>query len=492
MSSQPEIAVIYPLIETRGRAVDRVRSWTEQSLDPARYRVIVVTAGQDPVQDREAEGVLRPGDEMFAAPGGRDCDLWNAGVARSNTPWLVITEGHCSADKDCLAAASQWIAANPDGVVGNFEVDHDKSYLGARLAGPWFKSVEARWREPDTWRRIHRSGVIMRSDAFHNAGGFEAEYGQFAAPLLSARLHAAGTAFKDVPGARVLHWDDKRVRNHHYDTADYIYGEFAARFRNDQGFFEQYFEECVAWKNQLRFRRGTAGYALRALCVAAAHHPDSAPSLLRMMQPWAYAMTVGISSRVAIGRAITRVDEFVLERMPMPRNWRYRHFVKAHARAVRKARHECILRRMDRPMTDAAGQSPIDRFDPDCLTGVHAVATHEGRPFRWSEPVVFLRGFPADGEFELRIDTGAIRGDPLPHVIAVVAGGRELPRTFIASDRKGVLTICFPGDWVDAAKKGVVIILSPQCDAEGRWIGLPILSIECAAPGAEPSARDAA
>ena len=45
-ASDPQLAVIYPIVNVRGRAADRVRTWTQgQTLPRERYRVVVKVSG---------------------------------------------------------------------------------------------------------------------------------------------------------------------------------------------------------------------------------------------------------------------------------------------------------------------------------------------------------------------------------------------------------------------------------------------------------------
>jgi hypothetical protein len=70
------VTVVYPLTVVRGRAADRVRTWTHgQTLARERYRVVVASDGADPAQDREAQGLLGPSDTFLRVPGGVDAEL---------------------------------------------------------------------------------------------------------------------------------------------------------------------------------------------------------------------------------------------------------------------------------------------------------------------------------------------------------------------------------------------------------------------------------
>jgi pimeloyl-ACP methyl ester carboxylesterase len=201
------ITVVYPLVHVRGRAASRVRTWThEQTLARECYRVVAASDGADPSQEREVEALLGPHDTLIRMPGAPDAGLWNAGAARAGTPWLVFTEGHCWATPGCLEAVARWIATGPAEGAGNFLVGHDADHVVARLSRRWFGLVQARWRAPDEWPRVHRAGFAIRADAFEAVGGFEPEYGQLTgeADALVKPERQAYRLHQDVPGSRLL------------------------------------------------------------------------------------------------------------------------------------------------------------------------------------------------------------------------------------------------------------------------------------------------
>jgi hypothetical protein len=474
------VTVAYPLINPRGRAADRVRTWTHgQTLARGRYRVVVASDGADPSQEREVEALLGPRDELVRVPGAPDAALCNAGAARASTPWLVFTEGHCLADPGCLEALVRWVAASPAEAAGNFVIQHDGDHLLARLSRRWFGLIQARWRAPGEWPRVHRSGFAIRTDVFEAVAGFEPQYGQFAPPLLSARLHARGVAIGQIADAAVVHIDDERMRDHHADTADHGRGELAARSRADPVFFERYFGHAPIWANHPRLMA-------RAVLAAAIACPDRGRELAASLRSLAGATVVGVAPRVALHRLAIALDELAVERLPLPAGWQWSRFLRAHARVVHCAQLEWVRRHHALPAPPmASGRWPIESLGPDTIVGVHGLEEHGGRRFRWTEPVVLLRLAPPEGEHELRIETGGLRGRPREAVVAVVAGGRVLPRALLADDDEGTLVVRFPSRWSAAARNGIVLVCSPLVPArqgvsDPRRLGLPVLSVAIA------------
>jgi hypothetical protein len=476
------LTVLYPMFDLRGRAADRVRTWTRgQTLARDRYRVVVASDATAAAQEPEVAALLGPHDELLRLPGARDATLWNAAAARARTPWLVFTEGHCLADPGCLAAVARWIASVPGADAGNFTVGHDTSFLHGRLSQRWFDTIHARWREPGQWPRISRSGFVIRADAFQAAGRFEAEYGQFAPALLSARLHAGGARVGVVPDARVVHIDSD-MDNHHADTVNFVLGELHARSRNDPVFFARYFGHAPAWANQMRHRRSIAGAMARAVVTTALAHPGRAAELAGLLAPLATDMAVGTGPRAALHRLAVALDELAVQRLPLPAGWRFARYVRAHARVVHGTHLAWLARQAPLPAPPPApGRTTVDRLGPEAIVGVHALEEQGGRLFRWTEPVVLVRMAAAEAH-ELRIETGGIRGDPLDALLGVVVGGRALPPELATSDAAGDLVIRLPAAWSAAARRGVVLVCSPLRPARAgardrRRLGLPVFSI---------------
>jgi hypothetical protein len=193
-------------------------------------------------------------------------------------------------------------------------------------------------------------------------------------------------------------------------------------------------------------------------------------------------MTVGAAPRAALDRLAITLDEVAVDRLPLPARWRWARYLRAHARVVRQAGLEWLASQGPLPAAaPAPGRWPIDRIGPAEISGVHGLEEHGGRLFRWTEPVVLVRMALAEAH-ELRIETGGIRGDPLQALLAVVVGGRVLPRELSTSDGEGSLVVRLPAAWAAAARGGVVLVCSPLCPARAgstdrRSLGLPVLSI---------------
>src|SRR5262245_26663807 len=276
-NSAPQITVIYPMIELRGDRISPLRSWTrEQTLARDRYRVIAVFGEADRAQATAMEPLLGPNDELLPVPERGFAELLNAATARARTPWLVVTEGHCIAQPGSLDAVMRWIEANPDGQIGNFELTHLNDSIVTKLVARWYGDMLAQWSTPPNWPHAISGGFAIRASLLDEVGALEPAFEAFSPHVQSARLHSRGAKVMSIPGAAVLHLDERSMAEFCDSTARYTRGELIARSRIDPAFMERYFGNAYQWSNRTRLQRGTSLAMARAL-ITAARTPGGAP-----------------------------------------------------------------------------------------------------------------------------------------------------------------------------------------------------------------------
>ena len=472
------------MADVRGRAADRVRTWTHgQTLAREHYRVVVGSDATASSQEREVAALLAPNDEMFCVPHAVDAELWNAGASRAGTQWLVFTEGHCLAHPGCLEAVARWIAANPNAEVGNFTIDHDDDKPLAKLNRRWFGMIEAQWNAPGQWPRVHRSGFAIRTDVFRKVGGFEGDYSQFAPQLLSAHLHLRGIRVEAVPGASIFHEDDERMRDHHEATSDFVRGLIEARSRNDPAFFERYFGHGPILANYPFERTSVARQVARAIAAVALSNPRLAARLAFQMRPLAAALIAGPTARIMFHSPILPLEDAAIERLPLPAGWRWMAFLRSHQRATRLEYLKQVgARGLLRELPPILHQCPIEGLGPETIVGVHGLEEYQGRRFRWTEPFAILRPQLSESENELWIETRNLRGDPLSSLIAVILDGSVLPRRLLAATTDGTLIVRLPASFAAAAQRGIIFVFSAlkperHGSLDRRSLGLPIFSV---------------
>lgn len=478
----PNFTIIYPGIDVRGHAAEHLKAWAiHQSLPRDRYRIIAVLSLDSPDAE-EVQKLLGPGDTLLTGNYSTDIAMWNAGAAAAETPWVVFTEGHGLARPNCLQELDKWLASDPSADAGNFAIGHHDHYLMARLSRRWFGEQQARWQSE--WPRLHRAGFAIRRKVFDAVGGFQ-PYGQFGVPLLSALLDADGYRVETVPGTEVLHLDDETVYDHHFDTIDYVRGECRARCEHDPDFFEKYFGQDPHWQNHLvndpHVSRKTIVAALKAMLGKGMHNPEKMGSLFRVafsFLPKAFALP---EVKIALGEAITPIEEALLLEVPLPSEWRYRWFIAAHRRVVKTSRRKWIQERSKRPAPGICRLTEsIRELNADVLGGVHGLERHEGRDFRWTEPSFHLRFDAGEQIRKIHLDTGGLLGNAADSIVLTAVGDHPIGEDFISGCDDGLVSITIPAYLAKTLGEEGITLCCREAETspdESRKLGMPIFSV---------------
>jgi hypothetical protein len=279
------------------------------------------------------------------------------------------------------------------------------------------------------------------------------------------------------------------VRDHHGHSADFVRGEFRFRAEQDPEFCERYFGLPAEWGRRLGYRREVARVVARSLVAAAAgavaRGSRDAGWLLAELGRRLPVATAGAQPHIARDRlGITAVEQLI-ERTPLPDDRLLPWLVRGHARTQRLTRLRWIRDHVGPPSPPVrrTGTWSAEVLDGAELVGVHGLERHDGRPFRWTEPVALLRLAPPPGEHVVTIDTGALRGSPLDYVHGVYAGGRPVGREAIEAVDGRLSVRLSPRLAERAAVTGLSILSRPleprrHGSADPRRLGMPVFSAE--------------
>ncbi len=486
-----------PLTDARGDAVEHIRTWTHgQSLVRDRYQVAIASDGEQPEVDRAVAATLEPHDSFEVIAGASLLRLYNAAAAAASSPWLLVTENHCRGEPDCLERALEGIDETPGLEGARIGHGHVRPGVTGELGARWFDDVYAQWSRPDDWTRLNLAGFLIRRDAFESGGGLDERYGLFAPALLAAELSERGARLGDLSQARIRHVHVDAIGEHHGHSANWARGESEARTSLDPEFAERYFgHQHLLW-NRAAFRRPvarrTASILARELRRSALADRRDLRWLLGELGSTLPRATAGVRPGRSWARTVFRWNELAA-RIPWSRSRRYAHYLRAQDEVVRLTQLDWID---GHPGGDAPplspGIHPIESIPEGVIIDVHGLEQHDGRPFRWSEPVVTLRVDPSARGGELRIDTGELRASPRTSVIGAYLGEKRL-RSSGLSERGGILAVPIPdlpGDLTLVIRPLEAAGTEPR---DERGLGLPIFSLELlTASSAAPSSESRA
>lgn len=484
----PLLTVIYPIFDVRGDAVQRIQLWTQQQdLEPHRYRVLVVAGAAAELDEATLKKTLRDQDGILRIPGaGRDADYWNAGARAARTPWLLFVEAHGLPERDSLSALAGWIAANPDGAACNFRIGNLEGHRVAGLMKRWFAETHTGWAATSTWRRLHRTAFAIRRDVFEDAGPFEPEYGQFAPPLLSARMHDRGLAIAALPASGVMHDNSPEMSAHHDDTADYARGEMDARANNDSRFFEKYFGSSPFHGPDMILPARHARIMIRGLALAAWRRPVETFHLLKQALPFLPAALVSLRDRAKMLAGLTRADEYAVMHLPLAEETRWKRFLLAHHRVVRTEQMLWMARNPLPPLQIGLRKlAQIDTISQLAIVGLHALEHWNGEAFHWTKPAFLLRLAALDTKGTLTLETRNVGRIVSSSDIDIIVGGRVLPPEDVLLDDTGNIQVNIETRSARAGEIDVVVIVREVCEpptdsGPGRRLGLPLFSIDFA------------
>lgn len=482
------MTVIYPIFDVRGDAVQRIQLWTQQQdLEPHRYRVLVVAGAAAELDEATLKKTLRDQDGILRIPGaGRDADYWNAGARAARTPWLLFVEAHGLPERDSLSALAGWIAANPDGAACNFRIGNLEGHRVAELMKRWFAETHTGWAATSTWRRLHRTAFAIRRDVFEDAGPFEPEYGQFAPPLLSARMHDRGLAIAALPASGVMHDNSPEMSAHHDDTADYARGEMDARANNDSRFFEKYFGSSPFHGPDMILPARHARIMIRGLALAAWRRPVETFHLLKQALPFLPAALVSLRDRAKMLAGLTRADEYAVMHLPLAEETRWKRFLLAHHRVVRTEQMLWMARNPLPPLQIGLRKlAQIDTISQLAIVGLHALEHWNGEAFHWTKPAFLLRLAALDTKGTLTLETRNVGRIVSSSDIDIIVGGRVLPPEDVLLDDTGNIQVNIETRSARAGEIDVVVIVREVCEpptdsGPGRRLGLPLFSINFA------------
>ena len=291
------------------------------------------------------------------------------------------------------------------------------------------------------------------------------------------RAPAGRSRARRVP-RRGCHIQCDEIAEHHEHSADYTGGESEARSSLSAEFAERYFGyRPLVWNRRAlgrRHARRTSVLLVREIVRRAAGRRGDGRWLSREFASRLPEALAGIQPRRRLADLAFRWSEFVANSRWVPAERRYRAYLRAQERVTRLAQLRWIENRNEgTPPALHPGVHSIETIGEGTMVGVHGIESHDGRRFRWSEPVLTIRLSSPNGG-ELRIDTQGLRGAPLACVAAGYVGSRRLREGEIREDGSD-LVISLPGGSVELT---LLCRPLPAGRNERRLLGLPIASVE--------------
>ena len=467
--------MLLPLQDERETALASFGAWLDQSVDPSTYEIIVLAPGEDPEMEDEVRPLLRDQDRWIARPGRDEYELFDIGADAARGEYLFLTEAHCVPDRDCVETMLEELErTEADGIRGE-SVPDARGPLG-ELELEMFDEAQKREEDPEHWRKVLIHSLALRRAAFLEAGGTPSRYGDFCTWVLAISLHRNRMRMAYSPRPRVSHTYDGDLEHVAPFIRSFRRGEVL--YRSERPVEEQngYLEWVPEWERRLEYTRSGGWRALRA--TLALRHRGALAGMHRHLGAALFGPRVAIvGSRARAGAAARRArrgSDADVVRAPFRRFW---------SETSRLGVLEGLLE--TKPAPPAVDSNPgLTESWAGRAVGLHDVERSDGRPpFRWTAPLALLRvAVPGPGPRRARVELLPFQrpGD-----------AQANPRVAVDNCR---VPIHVSGDAIefdiDPGERWIALVCNPLRPRrhgvdDPRALGLPVRSLDFAAPGAQ-------
>jgi hypothetical protein len=438
-----------------------VRAWAErQTLTRDRYELILLAPGFQPELEREARSFAGPHDQWIERPGANEWELFNVGAEAARGRYVFLTEAHCIAEPECLAAMLTHLERTGGPGTRGASIGVSSSRLGELERIVYEEDLRV-GEQADHWSKVLIHSLAIRRDAYLNVRGFDVQLSDFAPWALSIALREHGYRLDYTPAPRVRHryTGELEVLSDH--IRDFVRGELRYLSSRPQEVWSRYLNPPPEWFSAAALTRSGARRLFRTALVAR----SAAPGMLRSAARHVAIAVGGPNAAVEAARAAAVLHRARVLALDGERQLRaYRQFWSACARWGRLEWIAANTGELARPRI-ARSALDIGGSAPPGAAGLYWPEKWGGRAFRWTEPVATIP-LAANGA---PVSFGAIELLPL-------RPPRELARLQVTVD----------GRPVRLERSSDCTSIHFEVRGPGvHWIGLacPPLAGACRAPG---------
>jgi glycosyltransferase involved in cell wall biosynthesis len=219
---KPLVSVVIPLPDHREQTFACLASFLNQTLAEGEVEVIVSCDGSHPQLAAEIASEFAQ-VRLLQRPGAEFMSLYNEAAAVAQGKYIFITEMHCVAEPDCLAAAIRHVeqgqltcaCVNSRGINANRFAACEQRILEEDLP---------RWLNADQGK-ISIRGFLLPREVWQQVGGFQRQYYHFAEVMMGRKLNALGCKIGYVQAGLVNHYNQAEIYHLTEELTDYGYGE---------------------------------------------------------------------------------------------------------------------------------------------------------------------------------------------------------------------------------------------------------------------------
>jgi hypothetical protein len=487
----PQLSVVIPFGDPRGDP-RYVKSWTRnQTCSPDAFEVIVVTHGECRKLDDQIRLHLRDTDRLVNCEANNRFECYDPGAEAATAPLLLLTEDHCVADPHCVEEvlrsqrADGWQAA----MLHSGHISRKRiGFIEERLYEEMF---ERYWSKADYWDKVRIRGFAVLREHYFAAGGLPGQYSLFAESWFSARLHKQGVRSAYLPRAIVRHVSLTTFRLMRHEVWGFRLGECAFHDTDKTQDLASYLEPSADFAQRYARQRRVARRAAYAIgCVA---WTALQARRLRMLGLLGRELLTRIADGIS-GSAWRAACSAVSSQIALVKYYFWCFSSARRLAAVRKYWEEisrcaqlwyCATHARElTPWTVSLGRTlPMTEIPAASVDSFYVCEQWQGRSFRWTSPVAImsLRLDPSD--YQVCLDTAALRGASCDFPFGLFLNGRRIaPRDLQVAD--GRITARMRASLLrDDGVQQLMIVSAPPPRAantpvDPRPLGMPVHTLQ--------------
>jgi hypothetical protein len=480
----PRVSILMTLTFHRGRIHESIQSWLEnETLQRNDIELILLSNGLNRPLEKAVTAHLLPDERLIHVPSRNEMELYSAGARHARGEWLLFTEPHCIASRNCLETLlTRLTDASLDGGCVQTLPSQEQQWVAQIEARMYLEDARI-WTQEGDWRKFTKRGFLLRRASYEAVRGLEHRYGCFAEMILAARLHRHGCRIGFVPEAAITHYNSPKL----HELLDYV-----QEYRRQECAFHDDHPDIIpdglprvgktgAQRLTPQQRKFTSVAVKHALLknLRPPFQPWRLTGIL-LHQLWQLHQSGNASLVLSKLRCLLAWAKLHFPGMPVPK--RYEAFQRlwqlmgdTAVLDYRKSRPEPAA-----PMDSISGATPFHPGDcgENALFGFHEREVLEGRSFRWTAPVACLAVVQKRCALNIAVE--------IQHIRTIQSGEaalywNDIPATPLTNpSRPGWLTFqVSPEAFVSDGPQWLTLQSTPLKNRQDhRPLGLPIFTIE--------------
>jgi hypothetical protein len=222
-----DLAVVVPLDDDHGLGEACIDSWNAQTHPRERLQLVIVDPGNQRNLSRRLRGKLAAHDLWITEATDNEGLLYDRGARAAESDLLMMTEGHCIAERDAAAEILRLFASPRIDAI-----NAASGYLEPNTLARQQSAMEREWFAlwpPGHWRTISLRGFAIRHRVYLDLDGFRPCHRRFCANAFAIELDERGLVLAPTSKPIIRHGNSTGLLNLAAALRDSARGQVAWR-----------------------------------------------------------------------------------------------------------------------------------------------------------------------------------------------------------------------------------------------------------------------